>query len=84
MNDGHISDFLRTFTDPELASLRDKLRAKLLTNTRYVSLSIAGKSVAQDELVPSSLLMGLVAGELRRRGLITDPSPSRRTVARFA
>lgn len=84
MNHAAIADFLTLLTDAEMATLRDKLKAKLLDNVRYVSLSIAGKSVGQTELVDSAFLMGLVASELRRRNLSDIAAPARRTVARFA
>ncbi len=84
INEQGIVAFVRTLADPQLLALRDDLKEKLLTNTRLISLSTGGKAIGQMELVDSSTLMGIVAAELQRRGLVpVNPAPARRTVARF-
>lgn len=83
INEHGIVAFVRTLADEKLLALRDDLQEKLLTNTRMISLATGGKSVAQMELVDTSTLMGIVAVELQRRGLVEVNAPARRTVARF-
>lgn len=83
MNPTGIADFVSSLTTENLQKLRAELQEKLLTNTRYISLGMGGKNIAQTELVDSGLLMGIVAQELRRRGLTEHAAPKARTVARF-
>lgn len=86
MADDNLRPFLRIQTDAWLILLRDKLAADILANVKFVSLSLGGKSVGQQEAVPTLTLASQLGEVLAERDImpVGISAPVRMTVARFA
>lgn len=86
MADDNLRPFLRIQTDAWLILLRDKLAADILANVKYVSLSLGGKAVGQQEAVPTLTLASQLGEVLAERDILPVgiSAPTRMTVARFA
>jgi hypothetical protein len=77
--------FLRFLSDDELTTLRDSVKAALLSNTRFTTVSINGKSGVQDQHVPVAALAEALPEILEERGLTPEgyTSTPKMGVARF-
>ena len=81
-----IKKFLRLQTDSYLTTLRDKVATDLSDNVEYTSLTMAGKSVSQRNMVKTVDLADALADVLVERNLQGSDykAPTRMTKARFA